>query len=313
MYSPEKDESHMTLPSVAIIIPTKNRPEPLKCCLRQILPYVRQHHECMIVVTDDGDASETRGELDDEFSEVQVIEGPHRGPAANRNWGVANSCGHLLIFLDDDCTPEPNLIAEYQSAANESPECGVFEGRITAVGNVRGFADVAPLNETGGHLWSCNFAIRRELFVDSGGFDARFPFPAMEDIDLAFRLRDKSVIRFIPKARVFHAFERRAGWRILKHAALSLIFYLHLHGLKETKQGPAYFAEVLARLSISGSLRCLRRNAARDPQHLILSIALYIELFFVTCFWKLHPYLARKLFPPCCSGCELLHANMARH
>ena len=303
----------MFLPSVDIIIPTRGRPESLKRCLRQILPYVSQHPECAIVVSDDGEASETRVALGNDFTGVEVVQGPSRGPAANRNCGAKHSSGRLLVFLDDDCVPEPNLIATYLDAALNNPEIGVFEGRITAQGTASGFADSAPANETGGYLWSCNFAIRRELFMNIGGFDERYPFPGMEDIDFHFRVASKSQIRFLPQARVFHAFERRVGWKGLKHYALSLILYLHLHGLKSTRMGPAYFVHAVARVAVSGSLRYLRGQAAKDPQHLLSTIWVNMEILFIVLLWRFHPYLAKTMFPACCPGCESIHASISGH
>jgi GT2 family glycosyltransferase len=300
-----------TPPSVAIIIPTCGRLESLKACLRQILPYVNQHSECLIVVSDDGEADDTRAQLAAEFSAVEIIQGPRRGPAANRNWGAAHSKGKLLIFLDDDCRPDPDLIAKYQCAAGKSPKCGVFEGRTSAEGELESFGDSAPSNETGGKLWSCNFAIRRELFIRIGGFDERYPFPAMEDIDFHFRVSSKSPILFVPEARIYHALQRRVGRKVLRHHFLSHLLYLHLHGLKATQHGPIFFARVAARESVFGGLRYLRGQAAKDPRHLLLVIWTNMQFLLITLFWRFHPYLARKLFPACCAGCRSIHASLS--
>jgi GT2 family glycosyltransferase len=303
----------MVLSSVTVIIPTRGRPEALKRCLKKLLLHVNQHPECMIIVSDDGEASETSAALGNDFAGVHVVQGPRRGPAANRNCGAKHSSGHLIIFLDDDCIPDPNIIAAYQEAALENPEIGVFEGRITAEGTETGFADTAPSNETGGYLWSCNFAIRRDLFTSIGGFDERYPFPGMEDVDFHFRVTNKSRIRFLPEARVFHAVERRVGWKGLKHYALSLILYLHLHGLRQTKKGPVYFARVIARLSVTGGVRYLRGQAAKDPEHLLSTVWVHMEILFIVLFWRCHPYLAKTIFPACCPGCESIHTSLSGH
>jgi len=303
-------ESQKPLPSVAIIVPTCGRPELLKRCLRQILPYVEEHPECAVVVSDDGDARQTRASLGEEFNRVKVVQGPRRGPAANRNSGVKHSTGDLLIFLDDDCRPESSLIEEYQREAEKHPECSVFEGRISAEGAWTGFADTAPVNESGGFLWSCNFAIRRDLYLRIGGFDERFPFPAMEDVDLNFRVEGKSPIRFLPEARVFHDVERRAGWKHLRHHSLSVILYIHLHGLKESGQGPWFFSRSLVGLVKRGFSNYLRRKLTKDLWHLLLTIWANTLLIMITFFWRFHPYLAKKLFPACCAGCRSIHARL---
>lgn len=297
--------------SVAIVIPTRGRLEPLKQCLRQIVPYVKQHPECMIVVSDDGDAAATRAELQTEFEQVKVIQGPKRGPAANRNCGAASSQGDLLVFLDDDCRPESNLVSEYQRAASASPECGVFEGRISPDGVKTSFADAVPANETGGFLWSCNFAIRRQIFAAIGGFDERYPFAAMEDVDLRFRVVNRSPIQFVASAQVHHPIERRPGWRGLKHHTLSHLLFLHLHGLKATRHRPAYFVRSVAHQVVFGGMRWARRRAARDPLHLLQVIWINLVLLLITAFWRLHSWLARALFPACCPACESVHARLA--
>ena len=122
----------MILPTVAIVIPTRNRTGFLKRCLSKLLPYVSSHPECSITVSDDGDASVTREALGGEMGIVQVIQGPRRGPAANRNCGAAHSTGDLLVFLDDDCIPEENLIEIYQDAARKSPGSGSLKGASAA-------------------------------------------------------------------------------------------------------------------------------------------------------------------------------------
>lgn len=297
-----------TMPETTVVIPTCGRPAALKRCLRPLLPHLDKHPECTIIVSDDGDAAETRAALQGCFERVRVIQGPRRGPAANRNFGAANSTGILIIFLDDDCIPAPELVTSYQEAAIREPEILVFEGRTSPEGVICGFGDGCPTNETGGYLWSCNFAIHRELFASIGGFDERFPFAAMEDVDLRYRLQYRSSIRFLPDARVFHPVERRVGWKVLRHRALSSILYSHLHGQQKTQLGPSYYAHSVAREIVYGALRCLRRQAARDPRQLLRTICVQLQLMLITAFWKERPFLAKKFFPPCCQGCRSIHA-----
>jgi len=300
----------MALPSVAVVIPTLNRPEMLKRCLGRLIPYAGAHPECSIVVSDDGDASRTREALAEELAGVQIVQGPCRGPAANRNCGAAQATAELLIFLDDDCIPDQNLIGVYRDAALKNPEIGVFEGRISAEGEASSFADNAPINETGGYLWSCNFAIRRELFVKIGGFDERYPFAAMEDVDLHLRVKKQSRILFLPDARVWHGFEQRLGWKLVKHHALSLLLYLHTHGLKETGKGPVFFLRFAARLAIYGGMRHLRAGATRYPLQHLFTILVCFQLAVITSLWRFHARLAKTFFPPCCPGCRSVYSHL---
>ena len=302
----------MTLPSVAIIIPTRNRPELLKRCLSRLVPYVGVHHECSITVSDDGNASETKEALAGEMR-VQVVQGPRRGPAANRNYGAAHSTGEIIVFLDDDCIPDPDLIAAYQDAAYKNPDVGVFEGRISATSGITGFADMVLINETGGYLWSCNFAIRRELFASIGGFDERFPFAAVEDVEFHFRVKKRSAVPFLPNARVWHDTERRRGWRIVQHRALCDVLYLHLHGSRATGRTSGFYIKHLARGLVLRGWKHLRAGATKDPMQLILESVSQLQLVLITLAWRFHPALARMFYPSCCPGCESIHANLTTH
>jgi GT2 family glycosyltransferase len=302
----------MPLPSVAIIVPTRNRIDLLKRCLSRLGPYVSTHPECSITVSDDGDALETGNALAPDLSFVQVVQGPRLGPAANRNCGAAHSAADLLVFLDDDCMPDPSLIAIYQQAAIENPGIGVFEGRITAEGKALSCADGAPSNETGGYLWSCNFAVRREVFQSIHGFDDRFPFAAMEDNDFHFRVKSAASILFLPDARVWHGIERRLGWRIVKHHTLSVLLFLHIHGLKATEKSPFFFIHMSAQSLIYTIPAHLRAGTLKHPSYLLSRIFANLQLALILSCWRFHAHLARWFYPPCCPGCERIHSVLAR-
>jgi GT2 family glycosyltransferase len=262
-------------------------------------------------VSDDGNASETTEALAGLMSRLKVIQGPQQGPAANRNCGAIHSTGDILIFLDDDCIPDLNLISAYQAAAMKNPKVGVFEGRISAEGQVLSFADVFVANETGGYLWSCNFAVRRELFEEMGGFDVRYPFAAMEDVDLHRRVKCISEVLFLPDARVLHEIERRSGWRIVQHHALSVLLFLCIHGPKATGKTPGYFLRQAARTLVWRGRQFRQKRDLKDPMQLVYQVWESLQLAVIVCFWNFNALLARKFYPPCCSGCESIQAIIA--
>jgi len=275
------------------------------------MPYVSTHPECQLVVSDDGQASQTRDALTGEFGIVQVVQGPGRGPAANRNCGAAHSTRDIVVFLDDDCTPDPNLIAAYQNAAINNPDVGVFEGRISPEGTISSFADAAPSNETGGYLWSCNFAIRRELFTHLGGFDERFPFAAVEDVDFHLRVKRQSPVLFVPDARVWHQVERKLGWKIVQHHTLSVLLFLHIHGLESTNKNPTFFLRMAIKSLLFTGIRHLRAGTAKHPSYLLSRVWVNLQLSLMILFWKSHAAMAKQFYPPCCSGCKSIHAVLA--
>lgn len=196
---------------LSVIVPTCNRNDCLAACLAPLGPGEQTLDAgCYeIVVSDDSLSNAAKGLIDSRFPWAKWIQGPCRGPAANRNNGAAHSCGDWLVFVDDDCVPEPGLLKAYADGITAHPEVDILEGRTFADRPRRSLAEVAPINETGGYLWSCNFAIRRSTYLEMNGFDERFPFAAMEDVDFRHRLNAanlKSV--FLRDAAVCHP------WRV---------------------------------------------------------------------------------------------------
>jgi GT2 family glycosyltransferase len=200
--------------------------------LERVTPIVQEWpaDDFEVVVTDDGGMESTKQLIRSRFPWVRHINGPKRGPAANRNRGASTAKGNWLLFTDDDCLPDSTWVAAYAHAIAASPECQVFEGRVHADRPRRSLAEIAPINESGGYLWSCNFGISRALFFEFGGFDERFPHAAMEDVDLAKRLRTRGVeIKFAPAASVCHPWRDAGGWKKMKEHQEATMRYLSIH------------------------------------------------------------------------------------
>lgn len=192
---------------LSVIIPTLNRPEILSQCLRLLAPDAQQVSPDLfeVVVTDDAPAYDAANSLQETYPWLRHISGPQKGPASNRNNGAKAAKGDWLIFLDDDCLPQPAFLAGYLAAIAEHPEYQVFEGSTLAERPRTRLDEEAPINEKGGFLWSCNFLIQRKLFFEIGGFCELYPYACMEDVDFREQLTERKVkFLFAPKASVIH-------------------------------------------------------------------------------------------------------------
>ena len=219
----------------SVIIPTCNRIESLVECL-EALKYSRQSisdDKYEVIVADDGDDESVPIILSEKFLDVHWIRGPKRGPAANRNMGAFKAKGLWLLFADDDCIPDFRWIESFSRAIRAYPEIKVFEGRIYAKVERKFINEIAPINETGGFLWSCNMAMEKVMFQKIGGFDERYPYATMEDVDLRERISKAGYrFQFVPDASVQHPYREVNWFKTIGNYFESLLLFLKIHSEK---------------------------------------------------------------------------------
>jgi GT2 family glycosyltransferase len=238
-------------PFISVIIPTCERNDLLAKCLGCLAPGKQAGGECSgngsqksavrspisdpssftyeVIVMDDGSKSTARELIEKNYPWAKWIEGPRRGAAANRNNGAKQAEAEWLVFTDDDCLPDAGFLSGYWDAMKET-SASVLEGKTSPVG-VRTRVDMeCPANETGGYLWSCNLAIRKDLFFEMEGFDTNFPGPAMEDVDFRTRLlKAGKSFKFVAKALVLHPWRRKKGFNFVKLYSKSRGYFITKH------------------------------------------------------------------------------------
>ena len=105
-----------------------------------------------------------------------------------------------------------------------------MEGQTSSLDCRNPLYQECSINETGGYLWACNFAIRRELFLQIGGFNENFPAAAMQDVVSNRRIVKAGLRRlFLPSAQVKHPLRRRKGRSFVRAKASSVATYVSLH------------------------------------------------------------------------------------
>jgi glycosyltransferase involved in cell wall biosynthesis len=195
----------MNTPYISVVIPTRHRDESLKICLECLAPGVQSFpfDRYEVIVTDDGIDTTAESMIETQFPWVLWVQGPRRGPAANRNKGASLSNSAWLVFTDDDCLPQGNWL-EMLSRNMGSSETGAIEGAILPTGRPTTEFTECPVNEHGGCFWTANVAVRRDLFQSINGFDETYPIAAHEDQDLYIRLKELTNVKFERNAVVLH-------------------------------------------------------------------------------------------------------------
>lgn len=234
----------------SVIIPTRHRDNLLAQCLDRLVPgrqsIAGDAYE--VIVTDDGTQSTGEKMINEMYPWARWVAGPHRGPAANRNHGVSVARAAWLVFTDDDCLPDHHWLRGYAEAIEAQPKFNVLEGKVYANGPKRSLSDTSPINECGGYLWSCNFAIRANTFTEVGGFDERFLYAAMEDVELATRLRKRAEgVLFVPEASICHPWRPIGGWKRFKQHQKATLCFLELHPEQEGIINTAFYLRMMLR------------------------------------------------------------------
>lgn len=240
-------------PSISVIIPTCNRNDLLALCLSRLHPSVQRLdlEAYEVIVTDDSKDNSAKGLINEAFSWVRWVEGPKRGPAANRNSGVRYSRGEWLIFIDDDVLPDLFLIDTYVTAIREKTSVLAFEGAIYP----DDWAEVGkeliecPVNLDGGCFWSANICINRIIFNSISGFDELFLIAAQEDQDLYIRLKKVTTVAFVKNAFVTHPVRESSFQSKIRHIPRSLenwIYFSRKHYGLATMTRHAFFSQFTA-------------------------------------------------------------------
>ena len=197
-------------PEVSVVIPLFNDADTIGVVLNA-LSQQSGAPPFEVIVVDDGS---TDGGPEVVGTRARLVQQANAGPAAARNNGARAARGHLVLFLDSDCTPPDNWVAAMAAAISDTGFDGVM-GTLRAANDgvvprlvqleiedrYRGMAATqngvdfiaAP---------SCGFV--REVFLALGGFDERLR--QAEDVEIAYRLTAQGHrIAFVGTAPVAHA------------------------------------------------------------------------------------------------------------
>ena len=215
-----------------IILPTYNRLERLKKVLAGLA--AQTYPDFDVIVVSDGSTDGTDAYLQHpDFSSkpsfsVRPLFQPNQGVAATRNHGLQEATGELILFIDDDVVPAPQMVAEHVKWHEANGRDVVVMGPMLSPPDfamrpwvqweqamlMKQYDDMLAghWQPTARQFYTGNTSLRRQHLRDAGGFDATFR--RAEDVELAYRLADRG-LRFLfnPDAIGYHYAERSfASW-----------------------------------------------------------------------------------------------------
>lgn len=107
-------------PSVDVIIPVYNRLEYICDAIESVIGQTYKNYN--IIVVDDGSTEDVRSVIEPYMDKIKYLYQKNKGLPAARNYGIKNSSGKYLAFLDDDDLFEPNKLETQVKMLEENPE-----------------------------------------------------------------------------------------------------------------------------------------------------------------------------------------------
>ena len=186
-------------PALSVIVPAHRCAGTLQAALTALLASDLPRARWELIVVDDASGDDTPAVAVPIADRVIRLTGSPRGPGFARNRGVEQAQAPIVAFVDADVCVHPDTLRRLHDTLtgpmSPSGVFGAYDARPTASGLVSRYRNLlhhwTHLRSAGpvSTFWAGCGAIRRDAFLDVGGFDTeRYPRPSIEDIDLGHRL-----------------------------------------------------------------------------------------------------------------------------
>ena len=236
----------MSYPSLSVIVPAFERPEALEICLDGIAH--SNHAPDEVIVVDDGSDEDLRSVVEKHGCTYHRLT-ENSGQATARNAGAWLATKDVLYFVDSDIRIHEDAI-EIGLRALRDPDKSVVQGCYSRDSLTPGFGPrlvagklsyMENRHGDASFVHSQAFMVRRELFMDLGGFNQSFKPPGGgEEFELGHRIRARHTIHTVREMVVDHHFPGvwRRGILLFHRAAAWAGLFLKTKELTKVNASP---------------------------------------------------------------------------
>lgn len=178
---------------ITYVMPTHNRPAVLRETLDTLARLPRHDAEAIVVDNASSMTMDVPRVLDNGVG-VTLIRRARNEGAAGRNAGVRASepASEWIVMLDDDSAPLTDHLGFVQALDEQPREVAAVQAEVWLGEHESGSVGLSGVRrrEAGGLpevFVGCGVAIRRQAFLDAGGYDPTFDY-YVEEYDLAAKL-----------------------------------------------------------------------------------------------------------------------------
>jgi glycosyltransferase involved in cell wall biosynthesis len=188
--------------TISVVMPVYNGAGVLRASLPPLLAMLRAGEIVEIIVVDDG-STDASAAIATEYGARVLHSGGRLGPGGARNVAAPNATGDILWFVDADVVVHEDTARSLAAVFRRSRPAAVFGSYDDRPAGRNFLSQYKNLVHHYYHsreageadtFWAGCGAVRKDVFIASGGFDARsYPYPSIEDIELGFRLRQQGL------------------------------------------------------------------------------------------------------------------------
>ncbi|MFQ6117963.1 MAG: glycosyltransferase family 2 protein [Candidatus Bipolaricaulia bacterium] len=220
----------MSIPKISVVIPALNEEAEMGECLESLSRQGFRDFE--VIVVDNGSSDATPG-IAQGYS-CRVLYEHRRGASCARQLGFASAQAEIIASTDADTVVSPDWLELIYRSFQEDPKLVGVHGRVLlkeGSSPSRYFNQLIPLTDplltsflevshslSLPHFCGANFAVRRKIFEQVGGFRSRDGcfYRVSEDVQLGLKLRKVGEVRFLKNLIVYTSARKldSGSWKV---------------------------------------------------------------------------------------------------
>ncbi|MCL1471490.1 glycosyltransferase [Argonema antarcticum] len=199
-------------PLISVIIPVYNSKKTIRETIDSVLQQTFSDFE--LIVINDGSTDLTLDIISSiNDPRLKLFSYSNAGAAVSRNRGFSQSSGEFIAFLDADDLWTPDKLEAQLKALQENPQAAVAYSWLNVINESSEFVRGGNYRTENGDVFAklflipfvesgSNPLIRRQSFVDVGGFDESLT--ASQDYDLYLRLAARYNFVAVPSPQILY-------------------------------------------------------------------------------------------------------------